>query len=180
MFKTSRRYFVTVRTLTRRAHLVCNSPDSLSNKTKHLHDVFHKNNYKQDFVFLNYYKDNRPNLTHTRLTTVTMATVPFIKGNSETIPQILQPHNICIAHKPITTFRQLLTNVKDKVEPQGRQGAVYEIRCWDYCATYIGETGRNLNTRLTEHRRATKNGDNKNNIAEHHLQSDHRNRLGLC
>ena len=41
-------------------------------------------------------------------------------------------------------------------------------------ATYIGETGRNLNTRLTEHKRATRNGDLNNNIAEHHLQTDHR------
>ena len=40
--------------------------------------------------------------------------------------------------------------------------------------TYIGETGRNLNTRLTEHKRATRNGDLNNNIAEHHLQTDHR------
>ena len=79
-----------------------------------------------------------------------------------------------VAHKPITTLRQLLTNVKDKVEPKNRQGAVYKIKCCDCPATYVGETGRNLNTRLTEHRRATKNGDNKNNIAEHHLQTDHR------
>ena len=42
-----------------------------------------------------------------------------------------------------------------------------------YVETY-GETGRNLDTRLTEHRRAAKNGDNKNNIAEHHLQTDNR------
>ena len=33
----------------------------------------------------------------------------------------------------------------------------------------MGETGRNLNTRLTEHKRTTGNGDIKNNIAEHHL-----------
>ena len=33
---------------------------------------------------------------------------------------------------------------------------------------------RKLSTRLTEHRRTTKNGDNKNNIAEYHLQTDHR------
>ena len=37
-----------------------------------------------------------------------------------------------------------------------------------------GETGRNLNTRLTEHKRATRNGDLNNNIAEHHLQTNHR------
>ena len=33
---------------------------------------------------------------------------------------------------------------------------------------------QNLNTRLTEHKRATRNGDLNNNIAEHHLQTNHR------
>ena len=71
-------------------------------------------------------------------------------------------------------LRQLLTNVKDKDEPNDRQGAVYKIKCCDCQATYVGETGRNLNTRLTEHKRATRNGDLNNNIAEHHLQTNHR------
>ena len=97
---------------------------------------------------------------------ITTATIPYIKGTSETVAWILQPYNIRIAHKPITTLRQLLTNVKDKDEPNDRQGAVYKIN--------IGETGRNLNTRLTEHKRATRNGDLNNNIAEHHLQTNHR------
>ena len=46
------------------------------------------------------------------------------------------------------------------------------LTCCDCHATYISEAGRNLNTRLTEHRRATRNGDN--NIAEHHLQINQR------
>ena len=37
----------------------------------------------------------------------------------------------------------------------------------------IGETGRNLITRLKEHRRATKKGDLNNNIAKHHLKTSH-------
>ena len=37
---------------------------------------------------------------------------------------------------------------------------------------HIGETGRNLNKQLTEHKRATRNGDLNNNIAEHHLQTN--------
>ena len=58
------------------------------------------------------------------MTPVTTATIPYIKGTSETIARILQPYNIRVAHKPITTLRQLLTNVKDKDEPSYRQGAV--------------------------------------------------------
>ncbi|PFX23664.1 putative ammonium transporter 1 [Stylophora pistillata] len=75
---------------------------------------------------------------------------------SENISRILLPFNIRVAHKPITTLRQLLTNVKDKDEPRNRQGTIYKINCSDCQASYIGETGRNLTTRLTEHRRATR------------------------
>ena len=38
---------------------------------------------------------------------------------------------------------------------------------------YIGETGRNLSTQLTEHKRATKNGDVNSHIAKHHLKTTH-------
>ena len=41
-------------------------------------------------------------------------------------------------------------------------------------ATYIGETGRNLKTRLTEHKRATKNGDIRNHMSEHHPLTKHK------
>ena len=47
---------------------------------------------------------------------------------------------------------------------------------FNYCdcqASYIGETGRNVSTRLTEHKRATRNGDVNNHIAEHHLKTKH-------
>ena len=91
----------------------------------------------------------------------------------KTIACILQPYNIRVAHKPITTLRQLLTNIKDKDKPKDRQGAVYKIKCCDCQATYMGETGRNLNVRLTKHRRAMRNGDLNNNIVEHHLQPNY-------
>ena len=50
---------------------------------------------------------------------------------------------------------------------------LYKIKCADFQATYIGETGRNLNMKLTEHKRATKNGDKTNHIAEHYRQTKH-------
>ena len=50
------------------------------------------------------------------------------------------------------TLPRLLTNVKDKDEPEDRPGAVYKIKCSGCQATYIGETGRNVTTRLNEHK----------------------------
>ena len=158
--------------MTRRAQLVCESTDSLTAETKYLDNVFSNHNYNLDFVKRYVYKNNEPNTTNAK--PVTTATTPHTKGTSETIARILQPYNIRVAHKRITTLRQLLTNVKDKDEPSDRQGAVYKIKCCDCQASYIGETGRNMNIRLTKHKRATKNGDVNNHIAEHHLHTNHR------
>jgi len=100
-------------------------------------------------------------------------TIPYIKGTSETISRILQSYNLRVAHIPATTLRLLLTNVKDRDEPNNRQGAVYKFKSSDCQASFIGETGRNLNTRLTEHKRATRNGDASNHIAVHHQLTNH-------
>ena len=40
----------TIRTLTRRAQLVCDTPDSLSDENKYLERVFMKNNFNADFI----------------------------------------------------------------------------------------------------------------------------------
>ena len=60
---------------------------------------------------------------------------------------------------------KLLTNVKDKDKPHDRQETVYRIHC---IPLYIGETGKNVDTRLTEHKRAFRKGDITNRISEHH------------
>ena len=92
----------TIRTLTRCAQLVCDSPDSLTDEIKYLDNVFNENNYKRDFIRYNTYRNSEPNATNTNATPVTTATIPYIKGTSETIARILQPYNIRVAHKPIT------------------------------------------------------------------------------
>ena len=157
----------TIKTLARGGQLVSDTPDSLRDENRYLECAFHKNSYNADFIRRNIYATNR---NQTPLTTVT---IPYIKSTSETISRILQPYNIRVAHKPTATLRQLLINLKDKDEPNNRQGAVYKIKCSDYQACYFGETGRNLNTRLTEHKRATRNGDANNHIAVHHQLTNH-------
>ena len=66
-----------------------------------------------------------------------------------------------------------IARILQPYKPEDRQGAVNKIKCCDCQASYIGETGRNLSMRLTEHKRAPRNGDVNNHIAEHHLQKKH-------
>ena len=73
----------TIRTLTRRAQLVCNSPDSLQDETDYL-NVFSKNNYNTDFVRRNTHGNTDSN-SQTNSGPVTTATIPYIRGTSETL-----------------------------------------------------------------------------------------------
>ena len=98
----------------------------------HLNNVFSKNNYDTDFVRWNTHNDTDSN-TQTNVDSglFTTATIPYIRGTSETIARILQPYNMPVAYKPITTLRRLLTNVKDKYILEDRQEAIYKIKHWD-------------------------------------------------
>ena len=58
----------TIRTLTRRAQLVCDSPDNLQDETDYL-NVFSKNNYNTDFVRQNTHSNTDSN-TQTNSTTL--------------------------------------------------------------------------------------------------------------
>ena len=73
-----------------------------------------------------------------------------------------------VAHKPITTLRQLLTNVKEKNEPRNRQGLFIRSIALTTKPPASERLGRNLTTRLTEHKRATRTDDVYNHIAKCH------------
>ena len=100
-------------------------------RTSTLTVFFSKNNYNEDF---NQRNTHRPTTTEANdnATPTTTVTIPYIKGIFENISRILQPFNIRVAHEPITTLRQLLTNVKDKDELRNRQRAVCKINCSDW------------------------------------------------
>ena len=53
----------TIKTLTRRAQLVCNIQDSLRDENKSLERVFHKNNYNADFIRRNSYRPTEADAT---------------------------------------------------------------------------------------------------------------------
>ena len=69
-------------------------------------------------------------------------TVPYVHSFTEKIQRIFTKHRIAIVVKPQTTLGQVLVYPKDKVDKQGKAGAVYKIPCNQFEKVYIGETGR--------------------------------------
>lgn len=99
-----------------------------------------------------------------------VAYLPFVKGVTDKIGHLLKRrYSIKTIFRPLTQVRQFLRSPKDR-DPLGVPG-VYSIPC-DCGKCYVGETKRNVSTRLTEHIRAMKNVDiNSSALAEHSLTS---------
>ena len=92
--------------------------------------LFSKNDYNTDFVRWNTHSDTDSN-TQNNVNSgpvIRQRLSAYIRGTSDTIAHILQPHNIRVAHKPISTLLRLLTNVKDRDKPEDRHGTGSSIQ----------------------------------------------------
>ena len=82
-----------------------------------------------------------------------VVTVPYVHSFTEKVQRIFTKHRVATVVKPQTTLRQVLVHPKDKVDKHKKAGVEYKIPCNQCKNVYIGETGRQLATRITEHRK---------------------------
>ena len=118
-----------------------------------------------------------------------VVTVPYVHSFTEKIRRIFTKHRVATVIKPQTTLRQVLVHPKDKNEKHKKAGVVYKIPGSQCEKVYIGETGRQLGTRIKEHRkeaekisnrnftrttsRASTNEHHKSAITDHVCQNNH-------
>ena len=103
-------------------------------------------------------------------------TVPNVHSFTEKIQCIFIKHRVATLVKSQTTLRQVLVHPKDKVDKQKKARVVYKIPCNKCKKVYIGETGRQLGTRITEHRKEAEKISDRNftrstrraSTSEHH------------
>ena len=70
--------------------------------------------------------------------------------------------------------RQLLVQLKDRSPPEKKAGVVYWISCGTCGRAYIGQTGRTLDQRLKEYKRALTSGNPAQSaVAEHAMEEMH-------
>lgn len=91
--------------------------------------------------------NNRANTKRTKSVVVP----PYKSGTFEVVERILRPMDITILYKPTGTLRSALFNGKDHVEHQDQSLVVYAIPCFECHKQYVGETSKQLCTRLRKH-----------------------------
>jgi hypothetical protein len=89
----------------------------------------------------------------TEQTFLTTVQVPYREGTSERIRAVLAEFNIRTVFKIDNTVGKHLVHPKDPIDSGDQTDCIYEIRCGDCDATYIGETSRQLKVRIAEHKR---------------------------
>ncbi|GAA52086.1 hypothetical protein CLF_107319 [Clonorchis sinensis] len=112
------------------------------------------------------------------------AVIPYKPGTSETIRRILNTANIRVGFQRGNTLRSALVQLKDRLPANRTRDCVYKIKCSDCIKVYIGQTARELHTRIRQHKRKInkppRNADEyrallkDSAIAEHALDTGHK------
>ena len=108
----------------------------------------------------------------------------------QTTPQFLHLSYVCSVSKSVgrkcrrlgirTTFklkgtlRKALVQAKDYQSEWKKKGVMYQVPCAECESVYMGETGRTLEKRISEHKGAVKRHDVKNGIVVHAWTKQHK------
>ena len=105
-------------------------------------------------------------------TTSNFVVLPYVRGVSERISRVLRNNGVKVGYNPLNVMRTCFPRPKDKPTLRSRD-VVYKVGCVDCNFVYYGQRDRALETRLKEHRRAVRVGDNNSKIAQHANQFVH-------
>ena len=160
-------------TLAHRAKIVSSNQETLNKELQHIKEALQAcqfpnwalNQLQQKFLKINQSNqntrdnnntnqdNNSSNTTKNR--NITLA-VPYIKGINETFKRLCKSKGMPVHFKGINTCKTQLVNPKDKDPKLQKSGIIYHYKCphLNCPEAYIGETGRALGDRVSEHLKA--------------------------
>ena len=161
-----------------RAEKVCHAT-KLTGELNHLKQVFRANGYPTRTVNCNLSIHPSPNHPPTQteeqeMTDPKSLHLPYVKGVSERLERKCRKLGIRTTFKSKGTLREALVRTKEPQPEWKKKGVIYQVPCGDCDSVYIGETGRTLEKRISEHKAAVKRHDEKNGIAVHAWDNQHK------
>ena len=158
------------KTLHDRIHTHISDNHNKPKETKNTQNILQLNDFPFRFTFPRKCKHRTTNITYNSFTTL-----PYVQGITEKIRRILKEAGIKVAMKPARKIAKFLPSPKDPLSIEDRSCLIYQVPCADCDYVYIGQTKRDLNTRLAEHKRSIKfQRPEKSALCEHVLNCDHK------
>ncbi|KXJ13278.1 hypothetical protein AC249_AIPGENE15642 [Exaiptasia diaphana] len=166
---------VVIRTLVHRKENLLSDDDVKQAEQEHLTIALLENGYHSSFFERHSISPKNNKITDEEPSQPKgFATLPYVKGSTERIRKVLTANNIKSCMRPEVTLRHVLSHPKDRVVADKKAGIVYSIPCGECDIKYIGETGRSLKTRRSEHISAVKHlNAKKSALAEHANNTGH-------
>ena len=154
--------------------------ESLPQEINHLRTTFQRNGYgKKEIVMAlkRTFQDQRVTEEflapedRDKAKPIAKAALPYVSTISGKLSRILRKRNIETIHKPPEKLRSQLVKIKDRMGL--KTSGVYHIPC-ECGDSYIGETGRTIETRISEHKRCIRLGyPEKSAVADHCIKHNH-------
>nr|CAH8860870.1 unnamed protein product [Trichobilharzia regenti] len=170
--------------LINRAKRLVTEEEDINEELKLVQSTLESNNYPKAFIKRYLKCEDKDESKPAAKNWVSTAVVPYRKETSDEIKRILNEHNIRVYFRASNTLRSLLVKVKDKIEQENQQNCVYQINCGDCNAVYVGETSRQVNIRMKEHKQCLKvvpkssadlkKLENNSAIALHSIETGHK------
>jgi len=126
---------------------------------------------KKEFLSVfNNFSDNTADHTPKR----EFFTIPYLDTISESFIPIIKKYGFDLAFSIPSTLNIFIKCGKDNLDLTSHQGVVYKISCQDCDASYIGQTKRQLGTRIKEHASdINKKNGSPSVISKHRLNFRH-------
>lgn len=100
--------------------------------------------------------------------------IPYIKGLSEKIENILKKQNIKIGHTSNNRINKFLPKIKPSIPKDKQTNTIYKIPCIDCEKCYVGQSNQWISNRLRGHRYNILDTNSKSTaLKKHHLETGH-------
>ncbi|KYM96041.1 hypothetical protein ALC62_13311, partial [Cyphomyrmex costatus] len=101
--------------------------------------------------------------------------VPYVNSVSEKFAPLVSVAHCNLAYTIPNTLNKFIKKGKDQLKPLNNQNVVYRISCEDCDASYVGQTKRQLKTRVHEHvSDINKKVKSPSAISNHRIENNHK------
>ncbi|XP_046466612.1 uncharacterized protein [Neodiprion pinetum] len=130
--------------------------------------------FKYDSILSSTSPNNNIDVITTQTNQKSYISIPYVAGLFESLNRTFSKYKIQFVGKCAYDLSSMFDSGKDPLPLGMRSGVVYKIPCNQCNMSYIGQTSRQLHTRITEHKRNIhEHEDNYTALTRHAIDFDH-------